>query len=66
LCVPKNCKRPVQPHWRQFAMSIADLWNSWLNWKLFTIRSFMARKLLRYAVLLATRIAPWRLDGEKD
>jgi hypothetical protein len=43
-------------------MSTAEQVNSWLNWKIFTIRSSMARKLLRGAVRLSAIIAPWSLD----
>jgi hypothetical protein len=43
-------------------MSIAEQVNSWLTLRLFTIRSSMARKLLRGAVRLSAIIAPWSLD----
>jgi hypothetical protein len=43
-------------------MSIAEQANYWLRWKLYTIRSFMARTLLCFAVWLSVRIAPWSLD----
>jgi hypothetical protein len=46
-------------------MSIAEQVNCSLNWKLFTIRSFIARNLLRGAVRLSVRIAPWSLDETK-